>query len=88
MSVKEMSANTYHISAWIDWMAADFGGTVYGKGRVWDWGQALCVEQYGDDPNTWPSEPTNTDVERADRWRFRGEWPLWVAEALFCHWGS
>lgn len=68
-------------------MASEFGGTVRGKGRIWDWGQALCVEQYGDDPDTWPNEPTDDDVDRADRWR-AGEWPEWAVEALFCYWPS
>ena len=71
------------IIAWIDRMAAAHGGIVRGHdGRRWDWGQALCVEQYGTIRNSlgylmWPESPSAADVDRAKRWE-AGEWPEWV----------
>lgn len=67
------------IIEWIDRMASTHGGVVCGHGRQWDWGQALCVEQYGLDFAAWPENPTRADVERAMRWE-AGEWPEWVAD--------
>lgn len=70
---------------WINRMAGRFGGTVVerGTGKTWDWGQALCREQFG--PN-WVDElrrrhledADETSVEIARRWE-GGEWPAWVA---------
>jgi hypothetical protein len=63
---------------WIGRMAEQNGGTVYGYGHSWDWGQALCVEQYGPDWNLWPQEnPTLADVHRARAWE-KGDWPEWA----------
>jgi len=70
----------------LDWtyrMAMKYGGTVYEKnGKRWDWGQAICREQYG--PN-WshlpegelPETPTNDDIVRMVEWE-EGDIPDWV----------
>lgn len=47
----------------------------------YDWGQALCREQYGIMWNYMelPECPTQKDVDRAKRWE-EGEIPSWVKE--------
>ena len=67
---------------WNRRMSKKYGATCYGKRNVdpyygYDWGQALCVEQYGKDNSNWPDEPSKADMERADRWE-NGEWPDWA----------
>lgn len=64
---------------WIGRMSVRYGGRVSDNetGRAWDWGQALCREQYGADFGKWPDSPTGADVARAIRWE-RGEWPAWA----------
>ena len=43
----------------------------------YDWGQALCVEQYGKDNADWPDDPSPEDVEVAKKWE-AGEFPSWI----------
>lgn len=78
MSELELSLNTLWIMSWIDRMAHRYGGIVRGHGRVWDWGQALRVEQEGADPDKWhDGDPSDADVKRASAWE-SGHWPEWV----------
>ena len=72
-----MTKETRTIIDWIYRMVPRYGGTVYGYGRTWDWGQALCVEQYGLDFAAWPNAPSAADVTRAFQWE-RGVWPAWA----------
>ena len=74
------------IIAWINRMAEKWGGVVYstmGAGeavRRYDWGQALCHEQYGpewSDSSDLAASPTTSDVERAEAWE-AGDWPDWA----------
>lgn len=61
-------------------MTVKHGGKVYEKDRHqwWDWGQALCREQYGKDwNNLTPDEPTDEDRQRAWSWE-GGDIPDWV----------
>jgi len=83
----EYSPNTTWVSAWINRMAEAHGGTVsvhpdFDASDVvrsfgYDWGQALCREQYGADPSTWPADPADDDIARARRWE-NGDWPEWA----------
>lgn len=66
------------ICDWIDTMTKEFGSVVYGHGRTWDWGQALCVEQYGLDDKAWPDSPSRDDVDKAIAWEEGEDWPKWV----------
>ena len=74
--------NVNVILSWTSRMARAYGGTVYERsnGKAWDWGQAICREQYG--PN-WSSlgldSPTGEDVERALEWEL-GDWPKWAVD--------
>ena len=75
----DFSHNTNMILTWTDRMAHAYGGTVYERyGKAWDWGQAICREQYG--PH-WSAlnlqENTDEDVERALAWE-QGDWPKWA----------
>jgi len=74
---KGISENSLWVSDWIDRMAREHGPLVSGYGRKWDWGQALCLDRYGLDLDTWPDSPTNEDVQRAIEWE-RGVWPGWA----------
>ena len=70
------------IFGWITRMSNEWG-TVYGVGVPpygYDWGQALCREQYGPEWGTMPDlpdSPTEDDVERAKAWE-AGDWPDWA----------
>lgn len=78
-ALDDLRQRTRAIIGWVDRMTAAHGGIVHGRdGRQWDWGQALCVEQYGLDYTAWPESPSGADVHRALRWE-AGEWPEWVA---------
>jgi hypothetical protein len=69
---------TEYICDWVRRMALTYGGIVKGEdGKTYDWGQALCREQYGDDPKDWPDIPSYLDLLRAKKWE-GGEWPEWV----------
>ena len=75
-----MNINTRYVIAWCGRMATKYGGSVYEKDRhyPWDWGQALCREQYGEDWNNLvPNDPSTEDALRASLWE-KGEWPVWV----------
>lgn len=54
---------------WTSRMTHKHGATVYDRnGSVWDWGQALCRECYGEDWNNdpeLPDTPSWEDVFRA-----------------------
>jgi hypothetical protein len=72
--------NTQYVIDWIGRMTRKYGGAVYEKkrGTWWDWGQALCREQYGEDWNDIvPPDPTIDDVIRASAWE-KGDFPDWV----------
>ena len=71
------TGNSQWISGWIDRMAAYWGPQLSGHGRSWDWGQALCVHQYGLDSNTWPDDPSDVDIQVAALWE-EGDWPAWI----------
>lgn len=66
---------------WIDAMTREFGPMVYGHGRSWDWGQALCVELYGLDSATWPNAPDREAIDRAIAWQEGEDWPRWAKVA-------
>jgi len=84
------SLNTTWVSAWINRMTKAHGGRVRvhdyyeAPGTVrtfgYDWGQALCREQYGADPSAWPADPTVEDVARARKWE-KGDWPEWAIKS-------
>jgi len=80
----DLHPNTMWVIEWIERMAMQHGGTVYEvDGPSWDWGQALCREQYGP---SWskdgvPADPTDADVARAKRWE-DGEWPEWAEKPV------
>lgn len=79
-AVYRVTPNTVWLWEWIRRMQTRYGHSVYGDGRVYDWGQALARECHG--PG-WsqradvPDAPTDADLERAARWE-AGEWPAWV----------
>jgi len=76
--MKIVRIETRQIIDWIDRMTYRHGHVVFTKdGRWYDWGQALCVEQYGPDPKGWPDFPTTEDVQRAKDWE-NGKVPEWV----------
>lgn len=78
------------IMAWIDYMQATYGPTCYplpadgisGK-RLhlgYDWGQALCHQQFGP---AWNDEAGRDDLPNEESWRLalawaEGEWPAWA----------
>jgi len=71
---------------WVKRMSNEHGPTVRSKdGTTFDWGQALCREQFG---SNWQKHmtlhniaaPTKQDLERAKRWE-NGEVPDWVENA-------
>ena len=74
-----MGKNADWVIKWIGRMARKYGATVWDKdGRWWDWGQALCREQYGREwMKTVPDEPTDDDVLRAFQWEKKNI-PSWV----------
>ena len=75
-----MGDNADFVIRWITRMTRRHGRVVYEKGRHnwWDWGQALCREQYGKDWNDIvPDEPTDEDRRRAWDWE-SGDVPDWV----------
>jgi hypothetical protein len=71
------------ILGWAKRMSENFGETIFDNhGNQFDWGQALCREQFG--PN-WHqhmqtnniSKPTNADLDRALEWE-NGVTPDWI----------
>ncbi len=77
----EQEAATEAVIDWIGRMTARFGPSVFDHdlGRQWDWGQALCREQYGPGWTTLaPTEPTLESVRIAADWE-AGRWPTWAA---------
>ena len=75
-----INPNTQYVIDWMGRMTRKHGGVVYEKerGMWWDWGQALCREQYGEDWNDIvPPDPTIDDVGRASDWE-KGDFPDWV----------
>jgi len=75
-----INRNTQYVIDWIGRMTKKHGAVVYEKERYiwWDWGQALCREQYGEDWNAAvPANPTFEDVVRASAWE-KGDFPEWV----------
>ena len=60
-------------------MTMKFGGCVYDQsGKVYDWGQALARECYGEDwEKMVPEEPTRQDINRAREWEL-DQIPTWV----------
>lgn len=79
MSIR-FKTTTEFVIEWIERMQKKHGSVVYEKNRYqwWDWGQALCREQYGENWNdVVPSDPTWDDVRRAKEWE-NGDIPKWV----------
>lgn len=76
-----MKPETRYVLDWIGRMAHRWGGTVFDRTdatKKYDWGQALCREQYGPGWNDVVGEdPTPEDVERAKVWE-EGDWPEWA----------
>jgi len=65
---------------WIFRMSKKHGGIVFDKnGKIWDWGQALCRECYGENwiNERLPESPTIESVKRAQQWE-AGDIPSWV----------
>ena len=68
---------------WVKRMNEKHGNTVYSiSGELFDWGQALCREQFGEDWQNYMISnnilmPTQEDLDRAIRWE-EGEVPEWV----------
>ena len=83
------SPNVEWFWGWVRRMGAACGGSVFPKRGYaasrtayhfgYDWGQALCREQYGVDNSLWPDEPTDEDVARAKAWE-EGDWPKWAVK--------
>ena len=72
--------NVEYIIDWIGRMTKKHGSVVYERDRHqwWDWGQALCREQYGKEWNKLNLvDVTNDDILRAQTWE-NGEIPDWV----------
>ena len=66
-----------YIADWIMRMGNKYGHVVFGKGKRLDWGQALCIEMYGDNPMDWPDIPEVADITEAAKWEV-GEFPEWL----------
>jgi hypothetical protein len=80
----EQKSVVMEIFDWVKRMTESFGPTVNSTtGEEYDWGQALCREQFG--PN-WQhhmvshniSMPTRDDLNRAIEWE-KGNVPDWVS---------
>lgn len=71
------------IFGWVKRMSEKNGSIVISKdGTKYDWGQALCREQFGKEWQSYMIEnniriPTEQDLEKAIKWE-NGEIPDWV----------
>lgn len=63
-----MERYTRMISDWITRMQKQYGNAPYGR----DWGQALCIKMYGDNPKDWPDSPAYEDTVCAQMWEADG----------------
>jgi len=72
-----MTPNEQYVANWIGEMQKKYGCTVHGHGKRWDWGQAMCIEQYGLDSSLWPDSPSAEDVELCKAW-LDGDLPDWI----------
>jgi len=75
-----MKWETLYIMDWITRMSKKYGHTVQAVGKkipICDWGQALCVEVYGENTKEWPDEPSTENVIEAAKWESDGP-PKWI----------